>query len=169
MTNFIAQINDKKFLISIFLIFHLTSIFWVAFAPANLKFKILPISAYIHLFGLYQNWLMFEKPTTGNYYLLALIESSDGKKVLVNFPHMDELSGWDTLKYHRFRKFQQSSVFNPSNQIILPDLAIWFINGINAEDREKVSSVTLFQKKVSLKSGDEQSTAFFVFRPEHRQ
>jgi len=169
MSNSSGSNKDLKLPISIFLAFHLTSIFWVAFMPLHLKYAVPPIAAYIHFFGLYQNWLMFEKPTTGNYYLLASIEKKDGTKYLVNFPHMDELSTLDAMKFHRFRKFQQSSVFNPRNEFILSDVATWFINGLKPDERSDVVSVTLVQKKTAVLGSESELTTFFVFRPEAKK
>lgn len=138
-------------LLSLFACFHLVTIITTAFVPSALKTPIFYLSKlYVNFFGLYQNWEMFQSPPSGNYYLCALIRFEDGSKQLIEFPRMQDVSLAERLQLHRLRKFQQSHVFYPGNEAILPDVAQWFANEAELQSKKKVREVVLGQKITPL-------------------
>lgn len=155
-----AKGYSKQSLISIFILLHVTflaynAIHWSCGLP-----QIWPVKAYINLFGLYQNWMMFEKAPAADYYLCAVIEMNDGKKSFVEFEHMDDLQGWARLRSHRFRKFQQTYLFNPRNAMLYPDVCRWIVRNAAGVQGAQVKSITLYQKELALISREEKMHPF---------
>lgn len=149
--------------ISIFIVFHLLalvsdSLFWTS---GMQQFG--PIRAYINFFGLYQNWAMFEKAPAADYYLCAVITEKSGKRNLVEFEHMENLPLFERLKLHRFRKFQQSFVFNQKYSALYPHVCFWILNNQSIQKKD-VDSITLYQKELSLADHSEKMHRFFEMK-----
>ncbi|MBX9723007.1 MAG: hypothetical protein K2X81_16515 [Candidatus Obscuribacterales bacterium] len=159
-------------LISVFILFHIVTCLSYAINPAwVLKYN--PISAsYVHLFGLYQQWAMFEKAPTGKYYLVFFVTFKNGKKELIEFAHMNDLDRLKQLQMHRFRKFQQSSVFNPANSFLWKDLCLWVMNNYSQSQQKDIAKIELAQNYAPLRdeysaasNGEETSRLVYTFYP----
>jgi hypothetical protein len=158
--------SRRRRVLSLFIAFHLICLFIDLF---SISAKLKPpafVDAYVSLFGLYQNWSMFERVPAANYYLCAVITSKDGKKNFVEFEHMDKLDYWSRLKLHRFRKFQQSSIFNSRNAYLYPQVCKWIMLQQEEKVRTNFSSIILYQKEVALLSKAEKMHPFFKYSGE---
>ncbi len=159
-------------LISVFIVFHIVTCLSYAISP-SLVLKYNPISAsYVHLFGLYQHWSMFEKAPTGNYYLVFFVTFKSGKKELIEFAHMNDLDRLKQLQMHRFRKFQQSSVFNPANSLLWKDLCLWVLNNYSESQQKEIEKIELAQNYVPLRdeysassNGEKTTRLVYTFYP----
>ncbi|MBX9686525.1 MAG: hypothetical protein K2X27_07470 [Candidatus Obscuribacterales bacterium] len=152
--------------ISAFIIFHLLSIFSSALSlKGTLKYNPL-MAAYLHFFGLYQHWVMFERAPESNNYIVFLLQWKDGRRELIEFAHMDELDQLSRLRMHRFRKFQQSSAFNPANRFLWKDLCLWFFNSCNDSDKSRIAEIELLEKVIpfSINSINTEPKFVLVYR-----
>lgn len=150
--------------ISIFIVFHLLSISFSALNQTVRMPLIPPLAQYVNLFGLYQNWVMFATAPSANNYLCAVLLMDNGVKKFVEFPRMDKLNRANRVQLHRFRKFQQSNIFNPAYALLYPQLCRWIINGQGEEAQVHVREVTLFRKELSLFSNEEKMQSVFRYK-----
>lgn len=161
IAGFLENRKSYRALLSSFIAFHLLSIGVDCFRW-HYSFPMPQIfSSYVDLFGLYQNWRMFENSPKANYYLCALIEKKDGSKLWTEFGHMDEQSYLQRLCLRNFRKFQQSYIFDPRYKQLYPGLCRWIIAALPEPDRATCSAVILYQKQIDLQSGTERRIPFF--------
>ncbi len=140
--------KKQRQIISAFIVFHIFSLLSFAINSTwTLKFN-LPSAAFLHAFGLYQNWIMFEKAPSANYYLVFYVFFKNGNKEYIEFAHMDNLNYFQKLQLHRFRKFQQSSLFNPANSDLWRDLCLWVFRNYSPDKQIQIEKITLARKTI---------------------
>lgn len=134
-------------IISLFIVLHLFAIITNCFRSVY-AFPVPLLNNYIHLFGLYQGWSMFESAPVADYYLCAVLKTKSGQTRVVEFNHMDNLEWSSRLQLHQFKKFQQTHLFNPNNAFLYPQVCLWILRGLDSKTRGQIDSILLYKKAI---------------------
>lgn len=111
---------SRKFLISLFILFHWFCVFvWVMPKPSAIKSALLGlsvgkkgiVSAYLYNTVQWQDWGMFAPdPLRANRYVIGRVVYQDGKEAAYGFPRLSKMNYLEATLEKRYRKFQHRIV-----------------------------------------------------------
>ncbi|MDQ2732871.1 MAG: hypothetical protein M3Y56_14525, partial [Armatimonadota bacterium] len=124
----------KKAILSLFILFHLTTIFIWTLPDSYIRQVGMPLVwDYIDGMGLWQEWGMFAPdPSNLNMYIFARVQQSDGSTWEYWLPQLDKMNLVDRYQNNRFRAYVETAHLD-SSDFIWPDLAGW----IAEQDRQQ--------------------------------